>query len=113
MVERRIDERVQSFAVEVYSEEELASFRDLAADYREYRRKLRITPGDPYLLDEARKLKTEILHSFGPEGEQIAADDNTVDLSGGNTGVGRLLRSAAATAATATAAAQKKTPMKL
>jgi hypothetical protein len=66
-VRRQIDQSTHAFEVQVLSDEELELFRDLAAEYLSYKRKLAIAPTNQVFIEEARRLRTMILQTYGED----------------------------------------------
>jgi hypothetical protein len=62
---RKIDQYTRSFEVEVFSQEEVELFRNLSGEYLAYKRKLRMDPTNQVFIEEARRLRDQIVQAFG------------------------------------------------
>ena len=67
MYNRKVDERTQSFEVEVFTQKELEHFEELSTEYLTAKRKMLMPPYNEKLVREAHKLRMQIVHTFGAD----------------------------------------------
>jgi predicted nucleic acid-binding protein len=63
---QKIEEFTRGFEVQVFADDELEEFRRLSAAYLERKRQLGADPSNAKLMDEVRKLREQVVHTYGP-----------------------------------------------